>query len=61
MSSINIAVHGALGKVGQEVLRAVTSAPDMNPGRRGGRDGRTRPDFPAGRIGQRANFRTILH
>ena len=31
MSSINIAVHGALGKMGQEVLRAVTGAPDMNP------------------------------
>ena len=31
MSSINVAVHGALGKMGQEVLRAVTNAPDMNP------------------------------
>lgn len=31
MSSINVAVHGALGKMGQEVLRAVTSAPDMTP------------------------------
>lgn len=31
MSSINVAVHGALGKMGQEVLRAVSGAPDMNP------------------------------
>ncbi len=31
MSSINVAVHGALGKMGQEVLRAVTNASDMNP------------------------------
>ena len=31
MPSINVAVHGALGKMGQEVLRAVTNAPDMTP------------------------------
>ena len=31
MSSINVVVHGALGKMGQEVLNAVTSAEDMNP------------------------------
>ncbi len=29
MPSINVVVHGALGKVGQEVLRAVTAADDM--------------------------------
>ena len=29
MSSIAVAVHGALGKVGQEVVRAVASADDM--------------------------------
>lgn len=31
MSSINVVVHGALGKMGQEVLNAVTNAEDMNP------------------------------
>ncbi len=31
MSTINVVVHGALGKMGQEVLNAVTNAPDMNP------------------------------
>lgn len=30
MSSINVVVHGALGKMGQEVLNAVTNAEDMN-------------------------------
>ena len=29
MSTINVIVHGALGKMGQEVLNAVTSAEDM--------------------------------
>ena len=31
MSTINVAVHGALGKMGQEVLNAVTNADDMTP------------------------------
>jgi 4-hydroxy-tetrahydrodipicolinate reductase len=31
MSSINVVVHGALGRMGQEVLRAVTAAEDMAP------------------------------
>ena len=31
MASINVVVHGALGKMGQEVLKAVTAAPDMTP------------------------------
>jgi len=31
MGSINVVVHGALGKMGQEVLRAVAAAPDMTP------------------------------
>ncbi len=31
MSSINVAVHGALGRMGQEVLRAVSAAADMRP------------------------------
>ena len=31
MTSTNVVVHGALGRMGQEVLRAVTGAPDMNP------------------------------
>ena len=31
MSSISVVVHGALGKMGQEVLRAVTAAEDMQP------------------------------
>ena len=31
MSSINVVVHGALGKMGQEVLNAVTNAEDMCP------------------------------
>ncbi len=31
MSSINVVVHGALGRMGQEVLRAVTAAEDMKP------------------------------
>ncbi len=31
MSSINVVVHGALGKMGQEALRAVSSADDMRP------------------------------
>ena len=30
MSTINVVVHGALGKMGQEVLNAVTNAGDMN-------------------------------
>ena len=30
MSSIDVVVHGALGKMGQEVLRAVTNADDMH-------------------------------
>ena len=41
MSSINVAVHGALGRMGQEVLRAVTGAPDMNPS--GAADGMANP------------------
>lgn len=31
MSLINVVVHGALGRMGQEVLRAVTAADDMTP------------------------------
>ena len=31
MSSINVVVHGALGRMGQEVLRAVSAADGMNP------------------------------
>ena len=31
MSTINVVVHGALGKMGQEVLNAVTNAEDMRP------------------------------
>lgn len=31
MSTINVVVHGALGKMGQEVLNAVTNAEDMVP------------------------------
>ncbi len=31
MSTINVVVHGALGKMGQEVLNAVTHAEDMYP------------------------------
>jgi 4-hydroxy-tetrahydrodipicolinate reductase len=31
MSTINVVVHGALGKMGQEVLHAVTGAEDMHP------------------------------
>lgn len=31
MSTINVVVHGALGKMGQEVLNAVTNAEDMAP------------------------------
>ena len=31
MSSINVVVHGALGRMGQEVLRTVTNAEDMRP------------------------------
>jgi 4-hydroxy-tetrahydrodipicolinate reductase len=31
MASINVVVHGSLGKMGQEVLRAVTAAPDLTP------------------------------
>ena len=31
MSTINVVVHGALGKMGQEVLNAVTNAEDMSP------------------------------
>ena len=31
MSNINVVVHGALGKMGQEVLNAVTNAEDMVP------------------------------
>ena len=31
MSTINVVVHGALGKMGQEVLNAVTIAEDMTP------------------------------
>ena len=38
MSTINVVVHGALGKMGQEVLRAVTNAQDMRAG--GAADGR---------------------
>ena len=30
-STINVVVHGALGKMGQEVLRAVSAADDMRP------------------------------
>ena len=30
-STINVIVHGALGKMGQEVLRAVSAADDMRP------------------------------
>ena len=57
MSSINVAVHGALGKMGQEVLRAVSGAPDMNPV--GAADGMAEPgqiSLP-GRFRQRTNFR----
>ena len=31
MSTINVVVHGALGKMGQEVLNAVANAEDMTP------------------------------
>ena len=31
MSTINVVVHGALGKMGQEVLHALTGAEDMRP------------------------------
>ena len=31
MSSISVVVHGALGRMGQEVLRAVTASEDMEP------------------------------
>ena len=31
MATINVVVHGALGRMGQEVLRAVTNAEDMTP------------------------------
>ena len=41
MATINVVVHGALGKMGQEVLRAVTNAEDMTPV--GGADGRAEP------------------
>lgn len=41
MASINVVVHGALGKMGQEVLRAVTAAPDMTPV--GAADGMAQP------------------
>ena len=41
MATINVVVHGALGKMGQEVLRTVTNAEDMTPV--GGADGRAEP------------------
>ena len=41
MAAINVVVHGALGKMGQEVLKAVTNAPDMQPV--GAADGRAEP------------------
>ena len=41
MATINVVVHGALGKMGQEVLRTVTNAKDMTPV--GGADGRAEP------------------
>ena len=41
MATINVVVHGALGRMGQEVLRAVTNAEDMTP--IGGADGMAEP------------------
>jgi len=41
LATINVVVHGALGKMGQEVLRTVTNAKDMTPV--GGADGRAEP------------------
>ena len=41
MATINVVVHGALGKMGQEVLRTVTNAKYMTPD--GGADGRAEP------------------
>ena len=41
MATINVVVHGALGRMGQEVLRAVTNAEDMTPV--GGADGMAEP------------------
>ncbi|HJO82943.1 MAG: 4-hydroxy-tetrahydrodipicolinate reductase [SAR202 cluster bacterium] len=41
MADIKVVVHGALGRMGQEVLRAVTNAPDMQLV--GAADGRATP------------------
>ncbi|HAL48870.1 MAG TPA: 4-hydroxy-tetrahydrodipicolinate reductase [Dehalococcoidia bacterium] len=45
MAGIKVVVHGALGRMGQEVLRAVTNAPDMEPV--GAADGRAQPGMLA--------------